>query len=80
MLKFPCVSQVQFLKVNGSNPALREVFEDNGVEKVPFFFIVDTRGRIVSRFSASLSPEKFAVLRREIANASRMREAALVTA
>ncbi|KAG2502090.1 hypothetical protein HYH03_000582 [Edaphochlamys debaryana] len=56
---------VLFLKVNGSIEAMRPVFEKHGITKVPYFFCL-RHGRILSRFSASLNPEKLAMLRKEL--------------
>ncbi|GIL85676.1 hypothetical protein Vretimale_13254 [Volvox reticuliferus] len=66
--------EVLFLKVNGSNEALRPVFEDAGVTKVPFFHCVRD-GYVLSRFSASLNPEKLALLRKELLAMARARKA-----
>ncbi|GLC40978.1 hypothetical protein PLESTB_000960600 [Pleodorina starrii] len=57
--------EVLFLKVNGSNEALRPVFEEEGITKVPFFHCMRD-GRVLSRFSASLNTEKLAHLRKEV--------------
>lgn len=59
-------SEVLFIKVNGSMEAMRPVFEHLGVTKVPYFMCVRD-GDVVSSFTASLSPEKLALLRRELA-------------
>ncbi|KXZ45806.1 hypothetical protein GPECTOR_50g600 [Gonium pectorale] len=71
--------EILFLKVNGSNETLRPVFEEHGVTAVPFFLCIRD-GRELSRFSASLSPEKLALLRRELMAAAAARQAALVAA
>lgn len=57
---------VLFLKLNGSSEALRELFVQNRVTKVPLFQCV-RNGWVRSSFSASLAPEKLAYLRAEIA-------------
>lgn len=56
------------LKVNGSSDALREVFARYHVTRVPYFKLI-RGGKVRSSFSASLSPEKLALLRAEIAAA-----------
>lgn len=56
------------LKVNGSSDALREVFARYHVTRVPYFKLI-RGGKVRSSFSASLSPERLALLRAEIAAA-----------
>ncbi|GFR43295.1 hypothetical protein Agub_g4361 [Astrephomene gubernaculifera] len=70
--------EVLFLKVNGSTDALRPVFEENEVTKVPYFHCVRD-GRVLSRFSASLNPEKLALLRNELLAAGRARQASVIS-
>lgn len=56
---------VKFAKINGFNELLRPFFDQSGVTKVPFFHLYRNK-EVVSKFSASLSPEKLAQLRSEI--------------
>eukprot|EP00798_Chlamydomonas_sp_ICE-L_P018060 gene18060-24484_t len=55
---------VLFAKLNGQDEKLSPYFETVGVKKVPFFRLYRDH-KLVSSFSASLSPEKLANLRME---------------
>lgn len=57
---------VVFAKMNGSDEALRPLFEELQITKVPFFHFYRD-GTAVTKMSASLNPEKLAVFRAEIA-------------
>lgn len=57
---------IVILKVNGSIPSLQPLFEEQGIRKVPLFQFVKA-GQVKAEFTASLNPEKLALLRAEIA-------------
>ncbi|KAL6759897.1 hypothetical protein V8C86DRAFT_2563587, partial [Haematococcus lacustris] len=57
---------VLWVKLNGSNPELMDLFKALDIRKVPYFHMVRD-GELVSELSASLSPEKLAVFRAELA-------------
>ncbi|EFJ52933.1 thioredoxin [Volvox carteri f. nagariensis] len=62
--------EVLFLKVNGSNEALRPVFAERGITKVPFFQCARD-GELQKPFSASLDPEKLKNLREQLSALAR---------
>lgn len=59
-------SDVIWVKLNGSDPAMVGLFASLGVTKVPLFHMV-LDGQLVAELSASLSPEKLARFRAELA-------------
>ncbi|PNH06124.1 Thioredoxin-like 2-1, chloroplastic [Tetrabaena socialis] len=71
--------EILFLKLNGSSEGLKPLFEMFGITKVPYFHVV-LDGRVLSEFSASLNPEKLALLRKELRAAVRARQEAGVPA
>ncbi len=59
-------SDVLWAKLNGSDPDTVTLFQSLGVSKVPLFHVVQD-GQLVAELTASLSPEKLAAFRRELA-------------
>lgn len=57
---------VLWVKLNGSDPGMVSLFSELGITKVPLFhFVLD--GQLVAELTASLSPEKLAQFRAELA-------------
>lgn len=57
---------VWFAKLNGSNEELQPLFDDLEITKVPYVQMY-LDNKVVSQFTASLDPQKLAMLRTEIA-------------
>ncbi|GFH08439.1 thioredoxin domain-containing protein [Haematococcus lacustris] len=57
---------VLWVKLNGSDPEMVDLFKALDIRKVPYFHMVRD-GELVSELTASLNPEKLAVFRAELA-------------